>query len=141
MHSVKSHRTFTIAFLLLFIFFHSGYAVIEYYCQMGMDIDASVCKACHPDHPPSGSNYSIKNASNTSCCETVLLKLDKVDTYTTTSNDVRIIVESTHTPTNAIVKDDNLPSFYLLTLFTEGLIPSYQLKGIYTSIHFSSYLR
>ena len=135
-----SYRVFVVAFLLLFSFFHVGFAAVEYICSMGMDMDEPVCNSCHPGHE-TANNYSVMiGDTNAECCNVVVSKTKTFDNYiANTVNPSQIIVYNV-TPFDVVATPDEKPVFTALDT-TDSIQPIFDLHGIGTSIHFSSFLR
>ncbi len=139
MRNSLRYKIFLIVFLILFSFFHVGYAAVEYLCGMGMDMNSPNCVSCHTDTPQTDGMSMILSSSDNRCCTSTVKSIDTVDTYTIDSN-------HTHSPfEHAIAHLDTLvPEQTAINTFTDfspDLLPSYTLMGICTSIQYSSFLR
>ncbi|GEM_PF-1898649 len=135
-----SYRVFVVAFLLLFSFFHVGFAAVEYICSMGMEMEKPVCNSCHPGHEPANNSSVIITGTNTECCNVVVTETKTFDNYiANTVNPSQIIVYNV-TPVDVVATPDEKPVFTALDT-TDSIQPIFDLHGIGTSIHFSSFLR
>jgi len=136
----KTYKLFVFSFLLLFSFFHVGYATVEYICSMGMEMETSVCSSCHPEPEPLNSKVVISATSGSSCCKTVVTEKGRFDSYI--SNSFKPPIDNTHnlTPIGIILNPEENPVTFP-GANDAPMIPHYNLHGISTSVQYSSSLQ
>ncbi len=140
MKNSTTYKVFVLSFLVLFSFFHVGFAAVEYICSMGMDMEAPVCTNCHPDHEPAKNTPVIVSVNNTECCNVVVTKTKTFDNYIANTLNLSQIIVYNVTPVEVVTTPDEKPVFTSLDT-TDPIQSIYDLHGISTSIHFSSFLR
>jgi hypothetical protein len=139
MKNSMAYRLFVFSFLLLFSFFHVGFAAVEYLCSMGMEMEAPVCSSCHSELERTFGQTIIINNGN-SCCNAVVTKTETIDTYIFNQSEVLSIIKHALTSDFLDLSPEETHIVNYLD-FTTPDLPLFNLHGISTSIQYSSFLR
>jgi hypothetical protein len=141
MKSSLKYRTAVIGFLLVFSFFHVGYAAVEYICAMGMEMETPECSGCHPDSKTSTREAAFTSGMSPQCCSVVVMKSETIDMYVAHPLDIGAILDHTRSVKPVPIPDSDSPELSVTSITDESFIPLFDLHGVSTSITFSAFLR
>ncbi len=136
----KTYKLFVFSFLLLFSFFHVGYATVEYICSMGMEMEELRCTNCHPEHEQFSGKATIVSNDITGCCNVVVAKTEIIDTYVVNHSDIHSFIEHALYFDSLVLSPEETHIVHYFDNTTPDL-PLFNLHGISTSIQYSSFLR
>jgi hypothetical protein len=133
------YRVCVLSFILVFSFFHVGYAAIEYICSMGMEMKTPLCAECHPDDGKFANEVSLTISESSPCCTVVVTETRTIGTYMITPVDIHNFIEYAAAVVIVPVtpKENSAIPYYFPEL---PYIPIFNLHGINTSLQYSSSL-
>jgi hypothetical protein len=134
-----SYKLTAFSFILLFSFFHTGYAAVSYYCGMGMEMDSPSCTSCHPSSLSAPDVPFLSSAKITECCSTAVTSIEKLDTYIPNPTNIKTTVEISLSHIDIIVSTPVIP--IVTNVDSNDLLPAFTSLGMSTSIFYSSFLR
>jgi len=135
-----TYRLFVFSYLLLFSFFHVGFAAVEYLCSMGMEMEAPVCSSCHSNHEPVSGKVTVATKGTTPCCDVVVTKTETIDAYVNNQLKVHTFIENGISSGNTEYTPEEKPIVKFINSSTP-VLPLFNLHGISTSIQYTSFLR
>jgi hypothetical protein len=134
-----TYKLTVISFIVLFAFFHTGYAAVSYYCGMGMEMDSPICTSCQPASTSATGIPILSSAIITGCCNTAVTSIEKLDMYIPNPTDVKTTVESSLSYIDIIVSTPVIP--IVTNVDSNDILPAFTSLGMSTSIFYSSFLR